>query len=165
MNRFFGSLLCLATTLALVCQNDAEARVGTWDVGPGAKAKGMGGVAVALPQDAYIGELNPAGAVWVEDRWDAGLQLLSAPRQYTWSNALAGGQVQLQPSHGKKRGYLQCLLLPEAAINYNIDDCSAINIAFYIGGGQTMYKQTNPIAAGGARDQYSHRQGLSLIHI
>lgn len=41
-------------------------------IGYGMKSKGMGGVAVALPQDSVINAINPAGMAFLESRYDIG---------------------------------------------------------------------------------------------
>lgn len=43
---------------------------GDLPVGLGAYSKGMGGVGIALPQDALIGAVNPAGTGWIGNRID-----------------------------------------------------------------------------------------------
>ncbi|MDX9838199.1 MAG: aromatic hydrocarbon degradation protein, partial [Azoarcus sp.] len=54
----------------------ASATPGTFPHGYGVKAEGMGGVSIALPQDAVAGANNPAGMVLVGDRFDAGAAIL-----------------------------------------------------------------------------------------
>jgi len=46
---------------------------GAAEIGVGAKSKGMGGVGIALPQDAFVATLNPAGLYCVGNSVDVGL--------------------------------------------------------------------------------------------
>ncbi len=80
MKKLVKSLFCLTLGFSSIMLSPAEARVGTFDVGYGSKSRGMGGCAVALPQDTYVGAINPAGMVWIGNRLDAGFQFLTAPR-------------------------------------------------------------------------------------
>lgn len=163
MKKLIRTTLCLATLFVMGFQADSEARVGTFNTGYGCKAKGMGGVAVALPQDSLVGAINPAGCVWLDNRFDGAVELLIAPRTYTHSNALALGRIQLQPHAEKLRGYPQFLIIPEGGINYMLNDYSAVGAALYSGGGDTIYKRTNPIAAGAVPSLYQKKNGLSLV--
>ncbi len=61
-----------ATALAL----PAAATQGTFPHGYGVTAEGMGGVSIALPQDAVAGANNPAGMVHVGGRFDLGAAFL-----------------------------------------------------------------------------------------
>lgn len=51
----------------------ALATTGYFSHGYGLKAKGMGGVGIALPQDALAPATNPAGLGFIGSRLDAGL--------------------------------------------------------------------------------------------
>jgi len=62
--------LLLGALLLPVC---LFATNGASDIGVGAKSKGMGGVGIALPQDAFASAFNPAGLVRVGNRGDVGL--------------------------------------------------------------------------------------------
>ncbi len=159
----FG-LTCLTGLALLGLVNEAEARVGTWDVGYGTKSRGMGGVAVALAQDSMVGATNPAGVGWIGDRLDLGAQMLSAPRIYSYSNPdfsspFFGGTL---PSQGKFRAYPEIFVLPEAGITQWIDDDSLWGAALYTGGGESMYKRNNPIASLYGTKPLSQKLGIQL---
>ena len=61
--------------------------------GYGVKAQGMGGVGIALPQDALAAATNPAGMAWVGNRLDVGLNWFQPDRsaEITGSGAGANG--------------------------------------------------------------------------
>lgn len=70
--------LAVAATMAAPA---AYATNGYFLIGYGAKSRGMGGVGIALPQDAVAGAANPAGMAFVGNQADFGLELFS-PRRY-----------------------------------------------------------------------------------
>lgn len=53
---------------------------GYFDYGYGIKAKGIGGAGVAFPQDAIAPASNPAGAAFLENRFDLGLSYFRPDR-------------------------------------------------------------------------------------
>ena len=62
-----------AMTVAALAPTAAFATTGYFQHGYGIKAKGMGGVGIALPQDSLAAATNPAGMAFVGNRLDAGL--------------------------------------------------------------------------------------------
>lgn len=70
----------------------------------GAKAMGMAGVSIALPQDAAASANNPAGMALLGNRFDADLTLLRAPiRTSVGSNRYADNAVVAVPTGGVNR--------------------------------------------------------------
>ncbi|MDE2353380.1 MAG: long-chain fatty acid transporter, partial [Betaproteobacteria bacterium] len=67
----------------------AQATNGYFAIGYGQKSVGMGGVGIALPQDALAAASNPAGMVWVGDRTDLGLEWFRPTR----SSSITGNGV------------------------------------------------------------------------
>ena len=67
-----NSLLAVAVAAALA-PFAAHATTGYFQHGYGIKAKSMGGVGIALPQDALAAATNPAGMAWVGNRMDLGV--------------------------------------------------------------------------------------------
>ena len=59
--------------LALLLPTALFATNGYLQTGTGVKSKGMGGVGVAYPQDAFASAMNPAGLIQMCNRWDVGL--------------------------------------------------------------------------------------------
>ncbi|MFZ9759202.1 MAG: long-chain fatty acid transporter, partial [Burkholderiaceae bacterium] len=64
--------IAVAVSLSLASAS-AFATNGYFPHGMGVKAKGMGGAAVAMTQDAFAGANNPAAAAFVGNRWDLGV--------------------------------------------------------------------------------------------
>ncbi len=67
-------LLKFALVAALAAPLPASATLGYFSHGSGLKAKGMGGVGIALPQDAIGAAANPANLGFVGNRLDVELE-------------------------------------------------------------------------------------------
>ena len=67
-----------ATAAVLAVPQVAHATDGYFVNGMGAKAKGAGGVAIAMPDDAVAIAANPAAAVEVGNRLDVGCLLYTS---------------------------------------------------------------------------------------
>lgn len=72
----------LAFTLLLAIP--AFATDGYFSTGYGVKQQGQGGAGIALPQDSLAAATNPAGMVFVGDRFDFGL---------TWFRPIRGASI------------------------------------------------------------------------
>jgi long-chain fatty acid transport protein len=68
----------LAVSIAILCSGVVQANNGIQLPGYGAKAMGMGGASIALPQDSVESANNPAGMALVGDRTDTDLTVLRA---------------------------------------------------------------------------------------
>lgn len=73
MKAYSKLLLSAAMGSALITSNPTFATNGMFTIGYGAKSSGMGGVAIALPQDALAGAVNPATISQFSTRADAGI--------------------------------------------------------------------------------------------
>ncbi len=72
MKRIILRLLGLLIAIWVAIPSTVHATNGMFLIGQGAKARGMGGVAIATPQDALSGAANPATIGFVADRADVG---------------------------------------------------------------------------------------------
>lgn len=156
-----GSLLPLA----------AQATQGTFPHGYGVKSEGMGGVVLALPQDALVGASNPAGMVHVGSRLDAGLALLKVDN---------GTRFAGQTIKGTARRDLY--VIPQFGWNHMLDEQQSVGISVVGNGVGTGYsKRSNIGGLEGAgskfqqmvatlsyarklNEQHSVGLGLMLIH-
>ncbi|MCB1111510.1 MAG: hypothetical protein H7A37_02525 [Chlamydiales bacterium] len=68
--KFYVFLSCLAVLFVNPCL--LEGTNGAYLIGYGAKSKGMGGVSIALPQETLVALTNPAGMVFLGNRYDIG---------------------------------------------------------------------------------------------
>lgn len=104
-----GAVLPLASSLLLglgagLASLPAQANNGVQLPAYGAKAMGMAGVSIALPQDAAASANNPAGMALLGNRFDADLTLLRAPiRTEVGSNHYADNAVVAVPTGGFNR--------------------------------------------------------------
>lgn len=152
------SLLSLLTLCCVGISHNVEARAGTYDIGYGTKAKGMGGLAVALPQDSLVGAINPAGYSWICDRADLGLEFIVPVRKYTSGGTIIGYVPNPNPPppfvHGFSppgstyRGYPLVKYIPHSGMCQYVGCGSTIGYSIYGAGGGTWYKRNNPIASG-----------------
>jgi long-chain fatty acid transport protein len=129
-----------AALAALLWPGVALATAGYFQLGYGIKAKGMGGVGIALPQDALAGAINPAGMAWVGNRVDAGVEWFSADRgsEITPGNTL--GLSGRRDANGRKS-----FLVPDFGFNRMLDADRSIGLTVVGNGGMTRYAD-NPLA-------------------
>lgn len=106
----------------------AHATNGYFPHGFGLKAKGMGGVAVALTHDAFAGVNNPASAAYAGNRWDIGGEVFMPTR-----NASVGGSPVVESAK-------DAFLIPEFGYNVGLSDKLGVGITVYGNGGMnTQY--------------------------
>jgi len=137
----------VAVAAAIAIPSVSFATNGMNDIGVGAKAKGMGGVGIALPQDSFAAAHNPAGAVFVGCRYDLGVG-------YTFQNAEAAARTNSQLFSPFTAKSDQGLWYPELAFNWNYIPCQSMGVTGYIYGAiDTSYSY--PGADDGAYEFYS----------
>lgn len=159
-STFKRSLLALAVAAAVPMT--AHATNGYFSHGYGTKSKGMAGAGVALPQDAMAAATNPAGMVWVGDRYDLGAALFSPRREYTVS-----GNPSPPPAFGLSPGTVESdsdyFLIPHFGANWMLGADSAVGVAVYGNGGMnTDYPGS---ANGGAGTYYGGPAGVDLMQL
>lgn len=110
--------------------------------GTGIKNRALAGAGVAFPQDAMASATNPAGMVFVGDRYDLGLVIFSPDRGYSTSDSLAngmGGAFTIGPDTQDSGDNL--FLIPCFGINKMITERDAIGLWVYGNGGlNTTYR-------------------------
>ena len=120
-----GAILLALAAMA----GQALATNGTMPHGYGIKAQGMGGVSIALPQDAVAAANNPAGMAFVGNRLDAGLVWLKADR-----GATIGGTYY---DANEKSNYF----IPEFGYNRVLNDKLSAGISVVGNGVGTRYSR------------------------
>jgi len=133
-------LIRAAALVALLAPSAALATAGYFQLGYGLKAKGMGGVAAALPQDSLAAATNPAGMAWVGDRFDAGLDWFTADR----GSRITGNGMGLNGERHANGS--DSFLIPEFGANRMLDARSAVGLSVFGNGGSAQYLD-NPLAA------------------
>jgi len=121
------ALLATAVTAALV-PAAAFATTGYFSHGYGMKAKSMGGVGIALPQDSLAAATNPAGMALIGNRMDLGLD---------WFRPDRGAEIVGNPMlSGTYDGNgASDFLIPEFGFNRMLDPNLALGISVYGNGG------------------------------
>lgn len=121
--------------------SSAFATNGYFSHGYGIKAKGMGGVGIALPQDSLAAATNPAGMVMVGDRLDVGVDWFKPNRSATISgNAGPANNGTFDGNDDSN------FLVPEFGYNKMLNKDMAVGIVVYGNGGMnTNYKNGVPL--------------------
>lgn len=118
-------LAALVVAAASVIPTSTYAMNGMAPIGYGVKSQGMGGVGVALPQDAFAAAHNPAGMWMLCNRWDVGLSYVFQDiRARTFPLGLTGQDIKSN----------QGLWFPEIGLNWNFCRCQSVGLAFYTQG-------------------------------
>ncbi len=128
---------------ALLSPLMANATNGYFSHGYGIKAKGMGGVGIALPQDSLAAATNPAGMVMVGDRIDLGVD---------WFMPNRGADIVGNPGlTGTYSGNnTKNFLIPEFGYNKMMGSDMSLGVAVYGNGGMNTDYAKNPFGAAGA---------------
>ncbi|MFK5948220.1 MAG: outer membrane protein transport protein [Methylococcales bacterium] len=119
-------LLCASLPAAVQATN------GLYLNGYGAKSAALGGVGIAKNVDAItVGNSNPAGAVFVENRFDGGLLILNPQRRAVCCNSSqTGGEVSDKA----------WFFIPNMGVVYKLDEQLSFSGSFVgKGGGRTEY--------------------------
>lgn len=118
-----AALLAIGGALA-----PAHATDGYFSHGYGIKAKGMGGAATAMAQDAFAGANNPASAAFVGGRMDLGADLFMPDREM--SRTGTGGMLDTSVRSGKRQ-----FLIPEFGYNQTLSSDMTAGVTVYGNGG------------------------------
>lgn len=139
----------IVTGLIILFPGIAFATNGYFQPGIGIKAKGMGGAAIALPQDALAGAINPAGMAFIGNRIDFGVDFFSPIRQATYS-----GTTGPWASDGTYKSGANLFTIPSFGFNMPWSDDITVGLTFYGNGGMnTSYKEPIPLLGGVAGNQ------------
>ena len=135
--------LIAATLAAALAPGMALATDGYFSHGYGMKSKGMGGVGVALPQDALAPATNPAGLTMVGNRMDIGIDWFRPTR----GADIVGNTAGLTGSYDGNDA--SDFLIPEFGYNRMLDPDLAVGIAVYGNGGMNTKYAQSPFASFG----------------
>lgn len=116
----------------------AHATNGYFAHGYGVKSQGMGGVGIALPQDAIAAATNPAGMVLVGDRIDFGLEWFKPSRSATITGNGAGRNGVYDGNSTSD------FFIPDFGYNKMINPNMSLGVTVYGNGGMNTDYATNP---------------------
>jgi long-chain fatty acid transport protein len=133
-----ASVRIIATAaLVVLVPLAASATNGYFSHGIGLKAKGMGGVSIALPQDALAAGTNPAGTVFVGDRIDVGVDLFRPDRE---SEIIGNENPPLNMVYDANEE--QNFFIPELGYCTMLGDNLALGLSVYGNGGMNTSYST-----------------------
>lgn len=145
MAYFRRAFVALASSAAaLAVPQAAHATDGYFLNGMGAKAKGAGGVAIAMPDDAVAIAANPAAALDLGERLDIGFEVFVPSRGV----AISGNGAGLNGTWSGNGA--NPFVLPEVGYVRPLGDNFAAGIAISGNGGMNTNYDANPFASFGA---------------
>ena len=137
--RKIVALTSLAALGALPATGSAT--VGYFAHGYGMKSIGMGGVGIALPQDALAAASNPAGMVVVGSRFDIGLANFRPDRESTITGSPVPAFNTTYDANGN-----DSFFVPELGYNTMLSSTSSFGVSVYGNGGMnTTYDSGIPM--------------------
>ncbi len=145
----------------------AFATNGYFSHGYGIKAKSMGGVGIALPQDSLAAATNPAGMAMVGDRMDLGLDLFAPIRTSRWTGTATPGPTinnayqTVSPNTDYKSGK-NLFAIPEFGYNRMLGGDMAVGISVYGNGGMNTDYGKAVIAGAANSNTYSNLEQLFI---
>jgi long-chain fatty acid transport protein len=99
-------------------------------IGVGPRARGMGGVSIALPQDSYVGASNPAGLSRICDRVDIGFDFVSTSGDLDFVSQISEEEfASVRAKSSDDFWYF------EGAFSYEVGDCQTLGFAVVPFGG------------------------------
>ncbi|ESQ90988.1 OmpP1/FadL family transporter [Asticcacaulis benevestitus] len=145
MSKFKASMVATVTMVAAAgLASGAHATDGYFAHGIGAKAKGAGGTEIAHAQDSLAIAANPASAVDLGNRLDAGLEVFSPDR----SAVIHGNGMAADARYDGNDSKL--FAVPEFGLVRQINGRSAWGVAVYGNGGMNTDYAVNPFGRFGA---------------
>lgn len=134
INKIVVSLI----TAGLMASPLAHATNGYFSHGFGIKAKGMGGVGIALPQDSLAAATNPAGMVMVGERVDLGVDFFRPVRNAEIVGNPGGAAINQSLSANEDSSFL----IPEFGYNKMINPDMSLGVSVYGNGGMNSSYST-----------------------
>ena len=130
----------LLPLLAVLAASHANATDGYFTHGYGVKSQGMGGVGIALPQDALATAANPAGMGLIGDRVDFGVTWFRPQREAEITGVGPGVDGKYDANDAEN------FIIPEFGYNRVINPDVTLGVSVYGNGGMnTDYKKAIPL--------------------
>jgi long-chain fatty acid transport protein len=136
----------IAALAALTLPLAAQATDGYFSHGYGMKAKGRGGAAIAMTDDAFGGANNPGTMVFAGRRVDVGIEWFKPDREAsrTGSTGLGFGNVDGTADGNGDSSFF----IPEFAYNHMLNPNLSLGVTVYGNGGMNTRYPGNTIPAG-----------------
>lgn len=131
-------LLIAAATAAAFAPLAAQATTGYFSHGYGIKAKSMGGVGIALPQDSLAAATNPAGMAWVGNRVDLGVDWFAPDR----GAEIVGNGAGLNGTYDGNG--TASFLIPEFGYNRMLNPNLSLGVSVFGNGGMNTTYDSSP---------------------
>lgn len=149
-----GLILSFVIGLAITVPATALATNGYFSHGVSIKEKGLVGAGAAYSQDSLAAATNPAGMVWQENRWDAGLSWFSPMREYTATGFNAPPAFGAFPGTGGSgdtvNSEAENFFIPQFGWNKMLNEKSSIGVSvFGRGGMNTTWKARDTFTGAG----------------
>ncbi|HSN41822.1 MAG TPA: outer membrane protein transport protein [Burkholderiales bacterium] len=138
-----AKLVSACALTALFVAPSVFATNGYFPHGHGIRSKSMGGVGIALPEDALAAADNPAGMVWVGNRIDFGVDWFRPVRNTQLNRGPGPFGAEYSGSDD------QDFLIPEFGYNRMLNANSSLGVSVYAHGGMnTSYTDLNTATSG-----------------
>ena len=158
MKYFLKWLYIVAILVGITMPSASYATNGMFLIGYGTKSRGAGGVAIAMPQDAIAGGVNPATISFVKSRVDAGMDIF-LPRAESELGVPAGGRL-------KVKSRADTFAMPAMGGLYNFNRKVTMGFSgIPYGGGGSRYNTNLYNAATGANSEKTLGVNLMLMQM
>lgn len=170
MNVFPKRVAALTLAVGLGLPLAAHATNGMFMIGFGAKAEAVGGAAIAFPQDAMAGAVNPAAITWIDAstmRIDVGGELFLPDAEASFNQGVSGDGVQGTSMTQTSRA--NTFLIPNmgGAMKFNRKITMGMTAVGAGGGGSryntNLYNAMNRLDPSVPVSTESHTLGVSLM--
>ncbi len=158
-HRLLKTLLICNT----LCVSSTFAANGAFDFGFSEITRGMAGAGSALPQDAVIAAINPAGMVEVGKRLDLGAEFYFPNMHYTATSVTGLSPANIAVAPGTVRSSETLFFLPDFGMNFPINHKSSFGVSVYsLAGFGAKWRTKNNATVGGGPKQGALGDGTLL---
>lgn len=136
------SKLWFVAFVMMLISTNTFATNGYFGHGYGIRYKGMAGAGVSLFHSSLGGATNPAGLVFLGNRYDFNLAVFNPNREFTVTGSPSGfpGTFGLNP--GNVKSDRKVFLIPSFGANWSLNDKSSLGVSLYGNGGMNTEYST-----------------------
>lgn len=134
-----NTLLSAAIALALITPGVSYATNGMFMMGFGAKSRGMGGIAVAMPQDSIAGAVNPATIFAAGSRVDIGMDVFRPIAKASLGKGTTASPRYTEKSRINEMGIENIFFMPNAGAIMKMSNMAMGVSMVGAGGGGSRY--------------------------